>query len=605
MIWLATHIWMLLAAAGLTGLFLGLGIRGLMLGGKARRAMVERDVALTELDRAKSEIEALYAAQRQARPVPAVANNGSSELLEDRAREIDGLNAQLAEARREIESLKAERSDSGEGGSSAAMLAGAAAAGALAGAGARAGAGAGASDGAPAAPEDGEASLEWRNRYLESRVRRLEEELAAAVPSEASGAGGETAEPAPAEAADPGAGIDPTDLAKMRWQNGYMQTRVRVLEDKLTLATAKALSPVADGPEDVSPQATDVTPEHASASKPSETTDEEVARLRWRNRYLEGRLAYLEEGGVAPELEGTSTGGGAATLAAGALAAGAAAAEHAQAAVENSNDDRPASDLASDVPIEDAPLADVAGEAVTSEAFAGEPMQDLAAEDGLSDTPSGAAPEAELETGPIPEPEQAIDEADQTASDTLAAPEITEAITEEITQDIAPEHTPETELDGQPDPEPVMEPAPAVEAEASADRADDATGEAPETVEEAVEGAAEEAGELEAVEETADDETFASQEETDLGPEAALAIEQPPGIAKPRDASDDLTEIGGIGPRIQDVLNELGIYRFSQIAAWTPENEAWIDDYLSFSGRVGRELWVAQAQKLAADGDAN
>ncbi|TIP84028.1 MAG: NADH-ubiquinone dehydrogenase, partial [Mesorhizobium sp.] len=36
------------------------------------------------------------------------------------------------------------------------------------------------------------------------------------------------------------------------------------------------------------------------------------------------------------------------------------------------------------------------------------------------------------------------------------------------------------------------------------------------------------------------------------------------------------------------------------IAAWTPEEIAWVDDYLSFKGRVGRDNWLGQAAVLAA-----
>jgi predicted flap endonuclease-1-like 5' DNA nuclease len=62
--------------------------------------------------------------------------------------------------------------------------------------------------------------------------------------------------------------------------------------------------------------------------------------------------------------------------------------------------------------------------------------------------------------------------------------------------------------------------------------------------------------------------------------------------------ADDLTLIGGIGPKIQDVLNSLGIFHFRQIAGWTPENTAWVDEYLSFSGRITREGWIEQAAVL-------
>ena len=46
-------------------------------------------------------------------------------------------------------------------------------------------------------------------------------------------------------------------------------------------------------------------------------------------------------------------------------------------------------------------------------------------------------------------------------------------------------------------------------------------------------------------------------------------------------------------------LNELGIFKFSQIAAWTSANVDWVEDFMSFPGRIEREDWIAQAAKLA------
>jgi len=83
----------------------------------------------------------------------------------------------------------------------------------------------------------------------------------------------------------------------------------------------------------------------------------------------------------------------------------------------------------------------------------------------------------------------------------------------------------------------------------------------------------------------------------DVVPARPLALERPV-----EGAPDDLTLIGGIGPRIQEVLNSLGIYHFDQIADWSPENIAWIDDYLHFNGRVKREGWVEQAAILVGEG---
>ncbi|MCR9269850.1 MAG: NADH-quinone oxidoreductase subunit NuoE [Hyphomonadaceae bacterium] len=62
---------------------------------------------------------------------------------------------------------------------------------------------------------------------------------------------------------------------------------------------------------------------------------------------------------------------------------------------------------------------------------------------------------------------------------------------------------------------------------------------------------------------------------------------------------DDLKRIKGIGPVNEKALNELGIFKFSQIAAWTPANVDWVEDFMSFPGRIEREDWIAQAKTLA------
>ncbi|WP_022694659.1 hypothetical protein [Ponticaulis koreensis] len=84
---------------------------------------------------------------------------------------------------------------------------------------------------------------------------------------------------------------------------------------------------------------------------------------------------------------------------------------------------------------------------------------------------------------------------------------------------------------------------------------------------------------------------------------AALAKEpveetRPESLDAPRGEADDLKRIGGIGPKIELILNELGIFHFSQITAWTPGEQAWIDSYLRFEGRVMSEKWAEQAAEL-------
>ncbi|MEM8952408.1 MAG: hypothetical protein AAGC99_24125, partial [Pseudomonadota bacterium] len=67
--------------------------------------------------------------------------------------------------------------------------------------------------------------------------------------------------------------------------------------------------------------------------------------------------------------------------------------------------------------------------------------------------------------------------------------------------------------------------------------------------------------------------------------------------------ADDLKKISGVGPKLEKTLNGLGIYHFSQIAAFTPDNVAWVDRHLRFKGRIEREKWIEQAKVLASGGE--
>ncbi|MFP1631403.1 NADH-ubiquinone dehydrogenase [Zhengella sp. ZM62] len=73
---------------------------------------------------------------------------------------------------------------------------------------------------------------------------------------------------------------------------------------------------------------------------------------------------------------------------------------------------------------------------------------------------------------------------------------------------------------------------------------------------------------------------------------------RPAAIERPAEP-DDLKQIAGIGPKLEQRLNGLGVWTYAQIADWTPEQVAWVDDYLSFKGRIGRDGWIAQAAALA------
>ena len=73
--------------------------------------------------------------------------------------------------------------------------------------------------------------------------------------------------------------------------------------------------------------------------------------------------------------------------------------------------------------------------------------------------------------------------------------------------------------------------------------------------------------------------------------------------APPAEGSDNLKLISGVGPKLESVLNDLGIFRFQQIAEWTPDHVAWVDARLTFKGRIERDDWMAQAKILAEGGE--
>ena len=88
------------------------------------------------------------------------------------------------------------------------------------------------------------------------------------------------------------------------------------------------------------------------------------------------------------------------------------------------------------------------------------------------------------------------------------------------------------------------------------------------------------------VESTVPEQPFVS-----TGPEPVL-------LDGPKGKADDLLVIKGVGPKINGILNSLGVYHYAQIAAWTPAQVEWVEEKLDFKGRIGREDWIAQAKKL-------
>ncbi len=79
---------------------------------------------------------------------------------------------------------------------------------------------------------------------------------------------------------------------------------------------------------------------------------------------------------------------------------------------------------------------------------------------------------------------------------------------------------------------------------------------------------------------------------------AESAGTKPELLAAAPESKDDLKNIGGVGPKLEETLNKLGVYHFAQVAAWSADEVQWVDDNLSFKGRIDRDDWVGQAAEL-------
>jgi NADH-quinone oxidoreductase subunit E len=82
---------------------------------------------------------------------------------------------------------------------------------------------------------------------------------------------------------------------------------------------------------------------------------------------------------------------------------------------------------------------------------------------------------------------------------------------------------------------------------------------------------------------------------------ASVADVKPELHTQPRGGkADDLELIWGVGPRLREMLNAMGVWHFDQIASWTEKEIAWVDARLEgFKGRIHRDDWIGQAKKLA------
>jgi predicted flap endonuclease-1-like 5' DNA nuclease len=91
---------------------------------------------------------------------------------------------------------------------------------------------------------------------------------------------------------------------------------------------------------------------------------------------------------------------------------------------------------------------------------------------------------------------------------------------------------------------------------------------------------------------------------------ATPAVATPAGQSRPASLqapragqADDLKIIKGVGPKLEQLCHQLGFYHYDQVAHWTAEEVAWVDDNLEgFKGRVTRDRWVPQAKAIVEMG---
>lgn len=93
--------------------------------------------------------------------------------------------------------------------------------------------------------------------------------------------------------------------------------------------------------------------------------------------------------------------------------------------------------------------------------------------------------------------------------------------------------------------------------------------------------------------------TAKAKPKPEAAPAPTAAQKEPELLSAPKGEADDLKEIAGVGPKLEKLLNDLGVYHFAQIAAWGAEEIAWVDARLKFKGRIERDDWIGKAKALS------
>ena len=243
----------LIGGALVLGFVIAWILRGLKKSPAEQRAAVDRDIALLELQQTKDELDSLFAAQRKRREEEKAGGAGASDPA--LKAQIVRLEEQLTAARAESEALRKSAPAPMAATETAVPPA----------------------DAAPAKARSAEETalrnaLISRNEYLETRIHGVELRLHEMAKAQKS------------------AGSVTDETPKAKWLAAYRSQRMEALQARLVAVGAGQTEDIHQ------PAEVDESADAAKArSVEQKAVDEELARLRWRNRYLESRLAYLAE----------------------------------------------------------------------------------------------------------------------------------------------------------------------------------------------------------------------------------------------------------------------------------------------------------------------
>ncbi len=76
------------------------------------------------------------------------------------------------------------------------------------------------------------------------------------------------------------------------------------------------------------------------------------------------------------------------------------------------------------------------------------------------------------------------------------------------------------------------------------------------------------------------------------------------GFKKPKGEAEDLTQITGIDADMMSRLKQLNCIKLEQVANFSDEDIANVDEYLQLDGRIEKEDWIGQAQRIIAEASA-